>query len=58
MRLFGIEAFLEMLENYLDVIDMNQRAMLIQHLDEPTHMRSLEMVGQIDREGDGGNRVL
>jgi hypothetical protein len=44
VRLLGIQAFLKMLEDHLNVIDMNQGAVLIQHFDEPAHMGALKVV--------------
>lgn len=47
-----------MLEDHLDVIDMNYRAMLVQHLDKPAHVCAFKVVRQIDCERYRGHGVL
>jgi hypothetical protein len=47
-----------MLQDHLNVIDMNQRAVFVQDLDEPAHVGALEMVWQINRQRNRGYRVL
>jgi hypothetical protein len=47
-----------MLENYLDVVDMDERAVLVQHFNKAAHVRALELMRQIDSESDRRNGVL
>src|ERR1700761_9806153 len=47
-----------MLEDDLDIVDVNDRAVLIQHLDKPAHVSALEMVRQINCQRNRGYGVL
>jgi hypothetical protein len=47
-----------MLQDDLDIIDVNDRAVFIQYLDKPAHVCSLEMVRQINRKRNRGHGVL
>jgi hypothetical protein len=47
-----------MLEDDFDIVDVDHRAVLVQHLDKPAHVRALEMVRQIDRQRNRCHGVL
>ena len=48
MRLSGIQSLPQMVQDCFNVIDVNNRAVLIQNLNEAAHMGSFEMMRQID----------
>jgi len=54
----GLEALLEGTEDGGNTFDMDEAAVFLKNLEKPTHMGAFKLVGQIDGEGDGGDRVL
>jgi len=54
----GLEALLEGTEDGGNTFDMDEAAVFLKNLEKATHMGAFKLVGQIDGEGDGGDRVL
>ena len=54
----GLKAFLQGPENGRDAFHVDQTAVFLQNLDEAAHVGALELMGEIDSEGDGGDGVL
>ena len=54
----GLEALLEGTEDGGNTFDMDEAAVFLKNLEKATHMSAFKLVGQIDGEGDGGDRVL
>ena len=58
VSLLRLQSLLKMLQDDLDIIDVNERAVLVQHLDKPAHVGAFEMVRQIHRERNRGHGIL
>ena len=53
-----MEFFLHGKKNVRNILDMDNIAVGVEHLDEPAHVRALEFFRQIDKHADGGHGVL
>ena len=58
VRRVGFELFLHPGEQVGDVLDVNHLAVRMEHLDEPAHVRALELHRQIDEQANRGDGVL
>ena len=58
MGCVSMETGLHGLQNIWNILHMNDGPMRIEHLDKPTHVSSLELLGQVHEEADGGHGVL
>src|SRR6185295_9791296 len=56
--IFGIEACLQIVEECRECTHRELAAMSVERLNEATHMGSLEMVRQIDRQRESRDRSL
>ena len=54
----GIELVLQGAEDFRDALYVDEATVILQDLKKPAHMRALELMGQIDRQGHGGDGVL
>jgi len=54
----GLEALLEGAEDGGNAFDMDEAAVFLENFEKAAHVCAFKLVGQIDGEGDGGDRVL
>ncbi len=55
---FGLQGRADLVEDMLEILDVNVVLVLVEHLDEPAHVGSLEHPGQINIQIDGCHGIL
>jgi len=58
MSRFGVQLVLQSSENLRNALHMDEAAVILKDLEKPAHVSAFKLVGQIYREGDGGDGVL
>ena len=58
MRGRGVQLLLQRMQNVLDIIYVHDAAMGVQHLDEPAHVRALELLRQVHKQPDRRHGIL
>jgi len=54
----GLEALLEGAEDGGNAFDMDEAAVFLKNFEKAAHVGAFKLVGQIDGEGDGRDRIL
>jgi len=53
VRRLGVELFAHLEKDLFEAADVDLTPVLVEDLDEPAHVRALELVGQVDVHADG-----